>query len=188
MPKTLDDLLLPRWKGKLVVTNSPSMLPMLTGGLLETIGEEKTKKFLAELAKQQIAILPVTVAAIAGMVAAGDYDGCFCAVHHVKGLQEDGAPIQYKFLGDVVTAQTHIMQLPPQPAHPHAALLLADFLLSSKDGGRVQKETGYFPTNPTLFALDKELSSRKNWIMTPESLAANGDKWRKLLNDAGFKL
>ena len=186
IPTKLEDLLSPRWKGKIVVNNSPSMLPMLAGGLLQTIGEEKTRKFLKEFAKQDVTVLPVTVNALAGMVAAGDYDGCICAVHHIRALQEDGAPVQYKFLTDTVFAQTHVMQLPPKPAHPYAALLLADFLLSPTGGALVQKDTGYFPTNATLFALDKELSSRKSWVMTPELLETDGDKWRKELTDAGF--
>lgn len=184
VPTKWEDLLSPRWKGKIAFSNSETVGPMMVGGLLDLWGRDRTLDFVKKLGQQQIAILAAGPAAVASQVAGGDFDACYCAIHHVYGLQAKGAPIKVAVLSGSVFAPVQTTQLPTDPPDPNAALLFTDFLLAADGGQAVLKADGYLPTNPKVASHDPIIASNKVWVLTPEREAKGLAEWTKIFNDA----
>ena len=74
-PKTFQDLLDPKYKGKIAwnSTSSSSAGPGFVGIVLETMGEEKGIAYLRDLAKQQPTGLAVAARQVLDQVIAGEY-------------------------------------------------------------------------------------------------------------------
>jgi ABC-type Fe3+ transport system substrate-binding protein len=186
VPHQWEDLLKPYWKNKMVFVSGPSVMPLMLGGLIHDWGRDRAVDYINKLSKQNVTILGVQPAAVTGMVGSGDFLGTYGAIHRVTILQKTGAPIGYSVLGDTVFTQIQTMQLPPTPAHPYAALLFTDFILSSQDGKgqKIFKDFGYPPTNPKVVDGSGPLETHKKWILTTEILQANLDDWTKVIKQA----
>ncbi|NDA47797.1 MAG: extracellular solute-binding protein [Alphaproteobacteria bacterium] len=74
-PKSYDDLLDPKWKGKMAwsVSPSPTAVPGFVGVILSEYGQEKGIEYLKKLAKQDIAPLNVSARQVVDMLMAGEY-------------------------------------------------------------------------------------------------------------------
>ena len=72
--------------------------------------------------------------------------------------------------------------------HPHAAMLLVDFILS-KDGQDIMAKSQYFPARPDVPALPElapivpSAVGFKDLFVTPEDLQNYADSSAKILND-----
>ena len=184
VPTKWEDLLLPSWKGRIAFSNSETVGPMMVGGLLDLWGRDKTLDFVKKLGQQKIAILAAGPAAVASQVAGGDFDACYCAIHHVYGLQAKGAPIKVSVLSGAVFAPVQSTQLPTQPPDPNGALLFTDFLLAPDGGQAVLKADGYLPTNTKVASRDPIIGANKVWVLTPERQAQGLAEWTKIFRDA----
>ena len=72
--KTAQDLLNPKWKGKIAWSTEPSSgAPVYVGSVLQTMGEDKGMAFLRALAKQDIVNVDATNRAILDQVILGQY-------------------------------------------------------------------------------------------------------------------
>ena len=118
---------------------------------------------------------------MASQVASGEFDACYCAIHHVKALQAKKAPIGIAIPGETVFAPVQTVQLPGKIPHPHAAMLFLDFLVSAEGGEAVLKNNGYLATHPTLASSYSDLNGHKLWILTPEMLDANLADWSEIM-------
>jgi iron(III) transport system substrate-binding protein len=181
VPTQWDDLLKPRWKGKIALSNSETVGPMMIGGLIASWGKPRALDFVAKFGKQGVAVLAGGPAAVASQVAAGEFDACYCAVHHVRALQAKKAPIALAFLGDTLFAPVQTTQFPAHVPDPHAALLFMDFLISADGGETVLKNNGYLPTHPKLSGTAPELAAYKLWVLTPERLEAGLPEWTEIM-------
>ena len=73
-PKTLDDLLDPRWKGKIVWSNARSAGgPIFVGSVLRHLGEDKGMAWLEQFSRQQVVNAYITARAVLDQVIAGEY-------------------------------------------------------------------------------------------------------------------
>ena len=74
-PKTFEDLLDPKWKGKMAWNVQPSVSAGqgFVGSVLIAMGEEKARAYLAKLAKQNITPLNVSGRQVLDLVIAGEY-------------------------------------------------------------------------------------------------------------------
>ncbi|MFC1814616.1 ABC transporter substrate-binding protein [Thermodesulfobacteriota bacterium] len=137
LPKSYQDLLDPKWKGKLTLAGSNSGVYWM-GTLLATYGED----FVRQMAKQNFDVHVVSGRAILDLVIAGEYvfsPTCFDA--HVTYSKKMGAPIDWVPL-EPAHAILHQIVLPKRLSHPHAALLYIDFDLSKK-AAELYKAGGY---------------------------------------------
>jgi iron(III) transport system substrate-binding protein len=69
--------------------------------------------------------------------------------YRVEQLKSEGAPIEIAYLPPVVAFPTGIGMFRRAP-HPHAALLLQDFMLT--DGQKIISQREAIPTNPKVKA------------------------------------
>ena len=146
-PKTYQDLLDPRWRGRLAWhAGSASGADLFVTNLRMSWGDERTRDYLRQLSDQKVASLSGSSArSLVDRVIAGEFSlGLNIFAHHPLISQAKGAPTS-SILMDPVAATVGTMIVPKGIKHPHAAMLLVDFILS-REGQSILAEAGYFPT------------------------------------------
>lgn len=137
IPKTNQDLLHPKWKGKIAIVGSNTGITW-AGALLETYGEGFVKK----IAEQKIAVHQVSARALLDMIISGEYAmSPTIRDAHVNKSKQDGAPVDWQALEPVPVSIGQIL-MPLHSPHPHAALLFIDFDLSRLCGD-IYEANGY---------------------------------------------
>jgi iron(III) transport system substrate-binding protein len=150
-PKTYEDLLDPKWKGKMCWSASTE-----TGGAMMFItfirlimGEEKGEAYLRDLAKQNIANMTGSPREVVNKVMQGE---CAVAIdiflHHPVISAQKGAPVAPRPL-EPVMSNASVVTLAKGTAHPHAAMLLIDYLLSI-EAQQVLEKADYLPAHPDV--------------------------------------
>lgn len=151
VPKTYEELLDPRWKGKMAWRVGDSTgAPMFITNLRLAWGEDKAAAYFKALAGQNLVDFGAGSArTLVDRVIAGEYPialGIFA--HHPLASKNKGAAVDSQLLPPVAsTAGTLVV---PQGApHPYAAMLLVDFILS-EEGQSVLAQAGFFPANANV--------------------------------------
>jgi iron(III) transport system substrate-binding protein len=150
-PKTYQDLLDPKWRGKMAwAVDSPESGALVTITALRAAwGDAKSEAYLAKLAPQQVAPLALSNRAVVDRVIAGEYwIGIGISAHHPIISASKGAPTTTVLL-DPVPALSDAVQVLRGAKHPYAAMLLVDFLLSPEVQTMLQAAE-YFPSNPEV--------------------------------------
>jgi iron(III) transport system substrate-binding protein len=173
-PKTYDDLLDPQWKGKMALSGSSTTSVNWVGTLVIVKGEE----FVRKLGGQNIRVYNVTGRALANLMTSGEvmlsptiYNS------HVGASKAKGAPLAWVAPGPVPVTDSAVALARAAP-HPHAAMLLMDFLMS-KDAAHVYQKLGYDSprrdvTTPVANVTKKlYLTNRPNYVREYE-------EWTKL--------
>jgi iron(III) transport system substrate-binding protein len=148
-PKSFQDFLDPKWKGKIAWSSTVIGAMLFITGVRNFMGEEKALAYLRELAKQDIAPIASANRVVVDRVMAGEYALCLDSfLHHPIISARKGAPVAPLPLDPVLTVVSSVM-LPKAPPHPHAAVLFIDYLLS-KDGQEKLQGADYFPAHPAV--------------------------------------
>jgi iron(III) transport system substrate-binding protein len=150
-PKTYDDLLDSKWKGKMAwhAGSDASGALVIISSLLATWGELKTDAYLAKLARQDITPLSVSNRQVVDQVILGEYRiGLGISAHHPVISASRGAPSATVLL-DPVPSLIDCIQVLKGTKHPHAAMLFVDFMLST-EAQRLLRAAEYFPSNPNV--------------------------------------
>ncbi len=137
LPKTYEDLLNPKWKGKLLLEGTKADW---FAGMMEIMGQERGLKFMRDLAKQQPSVREGHTL-LAQLVAAGEaaIDVNIPAAS-VERLKERSAPIDWRALGTVPAVMVGSGVAADAP-HPNAARLFLEFCLSH-DGQKLMQSPG----------------------------------------------
>ncbi|HEX7233083.1 MAG TPA: extracellular solute-binding protein [Candidatus Binatia bacterium] len=151
-PKKYEDLLAPRWKGRLGVNLQD---PEWYVNLQRRWGKEKARNFLKGLAAQQPGLRDghnIT----AQLLAAGEFHAVSNTYAHIAArIKNQGGPVQYVFDEPVIT-YVHPIALMKAAPHPNAGKLLIGFILSA-EGQRMLRDQGRIPSHrdidPLVFSL-----------------------------------
>ena len=113
-PKTMADLLNPKWKGKMSIVNTTTGTRWI-GNTLENFGRE----YLEKIAEQDIKVQNMAGAALAGLVVSGEVPlspTIFDA--NITQAKQKGAPVDWRPLEPVVTtvAYSGLLAKAPHPA------------------------------------------------------------------------
>ncbi len=157
-PRTLEDLLDPKWRGKMVWSGEVGTSGQVgfIGAVLNYMGESKGKAYLRKLAAQQVVTLPSSARAVLDRVIAGEYPiGLATYNHHSSASQAKGAPVRWLPLQPIVSVMARSMLLKGAP-HPNAAKLLINYLLSP-EGQQVFRDAGYIPSISSVQPKDPSL-------------------------------
>jgi iron(III) transport system substrate-binding protein len=172
-PKSYEDLLDPKWKGKLGIEADDAVW---FGALANAMGEEKTVKLFRDLVRTNGLSVRKGHTLLANLVVSGEVPFSLTLYHYkAEQLKNAGAPLDWyvlppglaRFLG------TGIMRRPP---HPHAAVLFLDFMLS--DAQRVLLDRDFTPTNMKVKPLDIAFN-----VIDPAQILDQGDKWQRLFDE-----
>ena len=175
-PKTLNDLLDPRWKGKMSITGTKTGTTWL-GNALETMGPD----FIEKLSRQDVKIQNVSGAALIGLVVSGEVplspsifnDNTYVA-------RKKGAPVEWRPLEPVVT-NIGFSGLTTKAPHPYAAVLFLDYL-HSKEGQKVEMQGG--PNSPREDMGSPETKFKKTIFedkYSPEEFEKKLNEWEGLI-------
>jgi iron(III) transport system substrate-binding protein len=149
-PKTLNDLLDPKWKGKMSIAGTSTGVRWV-GSTVDTLGRE----FLNKMASQELSVQNMSGAALAGLVASGEVPlspTIFDA--DVTVAKQKNAPIQWRALDPVVTTVGY-SGLSSKASHPHAALLFLDYL-HGKEGQQLMMKGGLWSPREDTGSLDQK--------------------------------
>jgi len=137
VPKTYDDLLDPKWKGKLLMEGTKADW---FAGMLQIMGQERGLKYMGQLARQE-PMLREGHELLAQLVAAGEgFLDINIPASSVDRVKEKGAPIDWVALGEAPAIMVGI-GLASQATHINAAKLFIDFALS-REGQKLQQGFG----------------------------------------------
>jgi iron(III) transport system substrate-binding protein len=182
-PKTYDDLLDPKWKGRMTLSGSISS----AGNWLGVIDLYKGEDYIRKLAAQNSRVFQVTGRAITNLMINGEVElAPMTYASHVLNSNAKGAHLGWIAPGPVYVLDT-VTALASQAPHPHAAMLLIDFLLS-KDAQIIYRTIGYdsarddMPPGPLPPMKKVYLASRPNYIQEFEKWAA---MFRRLFDKGG---
>jgi iron(III) transport system substrate-binding protein len=177
VPKKYDDLLKPELKGKIGFVSNETGVRAI-GGILKVKGEAFVKKLKA----QEVVLQSVSGRAMADLVVSGEVPLSPTVFRdHASEVKSKGAPVEWVPM-DVVPTNTGGVAVVSQAARPHAALLMADFLLSP-EGAKILDDLQYgSPLKPVSYKLWYPESG-----MTTAQYEKSMERWQKLLQEIGRK-
>lgn len=149
VPKSYDDLLDPKWQGKMSWRiGSSTGTALFLSNLRLAWGEEKARAYFMKLKNQKIVNFGSGSArTLVDRVIAGEYPIALnIFAHHPLISKAKGAPVNSQLLAPVPTTAGTIA-VPKGVRRPHSAMLLVDYVLS-KEGQQVLLKADYFPANP----------------------------------------
>jgi iron(III) transport system substrate-binding protein len=175
-PSSIEDLAQAKWVGKMAVDDeSYDWL----AALLDYYGESKGMELAAKIGQQSLQVRRGP-ALISQLVAAGEFhieiDG-----HHQEAIakKKAGAPIDYVFPLPFVPVKSLVpIYIAARPPHPHAAALLADFLMS-KRGQEIMYGHGRWVGHKSILGKGPDdIGERKVVIPSAEKW---GDRYQELI-------
>ena len=188
VPKTWNDFLNPRWKGKIAWpgTELPSGPPGLIGTLLLTMGEEPGMAYLKKLAAQQIINVPGNQRVVLDNLITGEYPVALMTYNHLaEHSAQAGAPVQWLKTAPAVELVSYAFVMKGAP-HPNAGKLFVDYELS-REGQTVLSKLGELPADPMVSAaipdLKPEGGNFQAFNIPMEAYTNSQAKWIKIYND-----
>ena len=172
VPDTYEDLLNPRWAGKIALEAADVAW---FAAVAKAMGDDKGLAYFRRLAATKPGIRHGHTL-MAELVAAGEIEIALDA--HVQGvarLKARGAPIEWKPLQPAF-GQPSSVGVAARAAHPHAALLFADFILSP-EGQEIIKSRNRVPSSS---AVDTPLNKFRYELINPGIMLDEWEKWSKL--------
>jgi iron(III) transport system substrate-binding protein len=146
LPKTFDDLLSPKWTGK--ITMPDPTRHTTTAQFLWNLNKFKGEKwldFVRALAKQKPLLVeslaPVTTTIIKGEAPVG--------ITYIKYVKQYKGPVGYLLMDKYLTDPNY-MSLGAKASHPNAAKLYLEYICSA-DGQKLVAEEGEFVMAPGIF-------------------------------------
>lgn len=185
-PKGYEDLLQPKWKGKISIDSDPENLVQ---GLLIEWGEERTRSYLSRLAQQDLQVRKGHTLQVQ-LLCAGEFS-ISSEVYSYQAVRmiHDGCPIKVIFPNPSPSSMTP-MQLVEGGPDPHAAALFYDFMLTP-EGMRLYGREGRIPSHPQVEARFPELrnlAKRVNIrLLRPEAVGPQRDKVHRILSEILFR-
>jgi iron(III) transport system substrate-binding protein len=164
VPRTYDDLLQPRWKGRKISIDD-SYTTFLQG-LISVWGKEKAVAYLRKLAEQEPVIMRGSTIRVQ-LAAAGEFPLVMAYANIIQYPAEKGAPVDWIPLEPAVISINTVM-LGAKASHPNAGKLLVDFTLSKEgqeklwDFQRIPARSDVEPKPARLFR------GYKRYVVHPE--------------------
>jgi len=177
VPKNYEGLLHPELKGRMGVSISDPAYKVI-GAIIRTRGVELVKK----LKTQQIALHSIIPPALLDLIASGEVLASPAIFrNHTLNAIAKGAPVDWVPI-DIVPTNVGGAAIAAQPPHPHAALLLADYLLGP-DGQAVLEKFEYGSASKNL--------GFKRWRpdhgVATDKYEKELERWEKLLKEISRK-
>ena len=175
LPKTYQDLLDPKWKGKLSVEADDS------DWLAETVmkmGEEKGLALFREIARKNAVSVRKGHTLLSNLVASGEVPLALTVYNYkIEQMKNSGAPVDW-FALDPTIARPNANGVARNAPHPHAALLFQDFELT--EGQVILGKRDFIPTSTKV---PSTLNKMPLTFANPKTTLDDGQKWNKIYDD-----
>ena len=187
-PKTFEDLLDPKWKGRMAWNVQPSVSAGqgFVGSVILAMGEEKARAYFSKLSKQNIAHLRVSGRQVLDQVIAGEYAiGLQIFNNHAFISASKGAPVDWVKMQPPLVSYS-AMSVPKGAPQPNAGKLLIDFIVS-EEGQKIFADAGELPVHPKVRLRDPTMipdgQNFKGSFLSPEKLASDLVVWSKIFDE-----
>jgi iron(III) transport system substrate-binding protein len=173
VPKSYEDLLDPKWKGKLgIEADDANWFSAVVGAL----GEPAALDLFRDIVARNGMSIRKGHSLLANLVVSGEVPLALTAYgYRVDRLKKGGAPIDKVYLPPVIGLPTGVAVLRRAP-HPFAAVLFADFMLT--DGQDLMAQRGYVVTRRDLAAIPADLR-----LIDLASFIDQREKWTRLFKE-----
>ena len=180
LPKTYQDLLDPKWKGKLGIE---AKAEEWYTAVVMSMGEEKGVRMFRDMVAHNGMSARLGVSLLNNLVVAGEVPLALTVYIDLpeKG-KRDGKPIDW-FTLDPVVAHGFNIGLARRAPHPNAALLFYDYMLSP-DTQKLLASLLYYPASAKVHSQYPALRLK---VVDPVYAVDNADKWTKSFEDAVIK-
>jgi iron(III) transport system substrate-binding protein len=175
LPKTYQDLLDPKWKGKLSVEANDYLW---FSSLLSAMGEEKGRKLFSDIVATNGMSFRKGHTLLSTLVASGEATMGLSAYYlTVTPLKKKGAPIDYIALQPLI-AQLGAIGVTRKAPHPAAAMLFYDFVLN--EGEQIMSDEGYAVTSKKIKSPFAGVPMK---MVDPDVALDNQAQWTKNYNE-----
>ncbi len=182
IPKTFQDLLDPKWKGKIAWTNDPTPQgpPGFIHNILATMGQDKGMAYLRAFAAQVPVFIPASQRVVLDKVISGEYPLAVMTFNHHSAISAaQGAPVQWIKMEPLLQTISLVGIVKDAP-HPNAARLFVEYVLSD-EGQKVLAAHDYLPADPAVPAKLAELKPDaghfKVTVVTPQMARDDLPQW-----------
>jgi iron(III) transport system substrate-binding protein len=175
LPASFEELLAPRWAGRITIEGTD--VPWFAA-VAKSMGEEKGLAYFRRLAAMKPEIRHSHILT-AQLVASGEVPFFLTAYNNnMESLKQKGAPVDWRPLQPAF-GQAAAIGVAKHSPRPHAALLLAEFVLS-REGQEIIRSVNRVPTSR---AVDSPLNRFDYEIIDSVLALDEGDKWSRLFSD-----
>ena len=179
VPNRYEDLLNPRWVGKIGIEGSDDDW---FASIVKHMGEQKGLDFFRKLAQMKPQVRTGHTL-LAELVAAGEIPLVATIYNHnAERLLVNGAPIKWKAL-DPTFGRPNAVAVAKRTERPHAALLFVDFMLSP-EGQNLIKQRNRVPAST---AVETNLNKFPFHMIDPVVVLDESEKWEKLYSELFLK-
>ncbi len=141
VPKTDEDLLNPKWKGRIGMDHTK---PEWFAWQLKRMGEEKGLAYMKKLGAQEFRLY-AGLSVVTNLLAAGEFPLVLNTyLHNVEDIKRKSAPVDW-IVQDPVFTKFQPLGIGSRAQHPNAAKLFTNFMLS-EEGQKVIASFGRIPT------------------------------------------
>jgi iron(III) transport system substrate-binding protein len=161
-PRTVEDLLKPRWKGKLTMD---SQSYVWFGTMLQYLGEEAGLRFMRQLNEQNISHQRGR-RLMTQLVAAGEFDMAVeTNLNSVLTLNKQGAPLSFAPIQPYFLSPSLVFMSANAP-RPYTGALFIDYLLS-EDGQKIVVTTNRMPAHAKVKSPESQVLEGQD-VRTPD--------------------
>jgi iron(III) transport system substrate-binding protein len=175
LPKSYDDLLDPKWKGKLGIEADDSDW---FGALMDQLGEDRGLKLFRGIATTNGISVRKGHTLLVNLIISGEVPLAITTyTYRVEQLKKQGAPVDWFTLAPVI-ARFEGVGVARRAPHPEAAVLFFDFMLT--DGQELLRNRDYFPATRETRSLPDGIALS---FLDPVKNLDESRKWSKAYRD-----
>jgi len=175
LPKTYEDLLDPKWKGRLGIEAEDFDW---FSGVIGELGEAKGLKLFRDIVAKNGISVRKGHTLLTNLVASGEVPLALTVYNYkAEQLKNKGAPIDWFAFPPAIARPNGIGMLRRAP-HPHAAVLFFDFMLS--DGQGLLAKRDFIPTNRKI---DSPLNKMPIKFVDSRVILDEQAKWSNLYHE-----
>jgi len=171
-PRSYQDLLQPKWKGKMNMGNDEYAWYSV---MLDGMGKAKGLDYMKALARQQLHIPGSSSIMRLQLMLAGESAITLAARgRRATEYKEKGAPIDYRLL-DPYPAEPNALTLMRRSSHPHASILFIDWILSEEAQSVMAQQIPRLTLRKGIKQIPRhqELYKKDFVFVNPASIGAN---------------
>ncbi len=176
LPKTWEDLLSPKWKGKLGIEQEDSDW---LAGMFAELGEAKGTRLFKEIVAKNGVSVRKGHTLLTQLVVSGEVPLALTVYNYkAEQFKGKGAPIDWFSIGTAI-ARPNGVGVARRAPHPHAAVLFYDFEIS-EEGQRILAQRDFVPTSKKV---DTPLNKLPLKFVDARVTLDEYDKWAKLYEE-----
>ena len=179
-PKSYEDLLASKWRGRTVLDSDDEDI---FAALTEAWSETKAKNFLRGLGRNQARLQRGRVL-IGQLLAAGEYSVAnFLHSEIPMRLKSQGAPVEFAYLSPYI-AKLSVISLSKNAPHPYSAILLYDYLLSKDAQTIIASQLKREPIRKDVEGLHPQFKRDNYLVVNPRTAGPKLKEFQSLFEEA----